>query len=56
MRGRSESALYGALAAIFGVLTATSPHCARWRNAWSISTSASMDSAIGVARMPTHGS
>jgi len=42
--------------AIFGVLTATSPHCARWRNAWSINTSASIDSAIGVARMPTHGS
>jgi hypothetical protein len=34
----------------------TSPHCARWRSAWSISTSASMASAIGVARMPTQGS
>jgi hypothetical protein len=28
----------------------------RWRSAWSISTSASIASAIGVARMPTHGS
>ena len=26
----------------------TSPFCARWRNAWSISTSASIASAIGV--------
>ena len=39
-----------------GVLTTTSAHCARWRRAWSISTSASMASAIGVARMPTQGS
>ena len=42
--------------AIFGVLTTTSPHCARCRSAWSISTSASSASAMGVARMPTHGS
>src|SRR5206468_4276441 len=34
----------------------TSPHCARWRSAWSISTQASIASAIGVARIPTQGS
>ena len=34
----------------------TSPHCARWRSAWSMSTRASMASAMGVARMPTQGS
>ncbi len=34
----------------------TSPHCARWRSAWSITTSASSASAMGVARMPTQGS
>jgi hypothetical protein len=34
----------------------TSPHCARCRSAWSISTRASMASAMGVARMPTQGS
>ena len=34
----------------------TSPFCARWRSAWSITTSASIASAIGVARMPTQGS
>ena len=39
-----------------GVPTLTSPHCARWRKACSMTTSASMASAIGVARMPTHGS
>ncbi|CFW06351.1 Uncharacterised protein [Bordetella pertussis] len=32
------------------------PHWARWRNAWSMSTSASSASAMGVARMPTQGS
>src|SRR5438105_15025717 len=34
----------------------TSPFCARCRSACSITTSASIASAIGVARMPTHGS
>ena len=42
------------LAASPGVSTNTSPHWARWRNAWSISTSASIASAIGVARMPIY--
>ena len=36
--------------------TRTSAFCARWRSAWSISTIAIIASAIGVARMPTHGS
>jgi hypothetical protein len=39
-----------------GVVHTTSAHWARWRKAWSISTSASIASAIGVARMPTQGS
>ena len=39
-----------------GATSPTSPHCARWRSAWSISTSASIASQIGVARMPTQGS
>ena len=46
----------GAAAAMCGVAVRTSAFCARWRNAWSISTSAIIASAIGVARMPTHGS
>ena len=37
-------------------MSPTSPHCARWRSAWSISTSATIASQIGVARMPTQGS
>src|SRR3546814_422640 len=41
---------------IRGATSPTSPHCARWRRAWSISTSASIASQIGVARMPTQGS
>ena len=35
--------------------SSTSAFCARCRSAWSISTIASIASAIGVARMPTHG-
>ena len=38
------------------MLWCTSAFCARCRSAWSISTSASIASAIGVARMPTQGS
>ena len=38
-----------------GVTSPTSPHCARWRSAWSISTSASIASQIGTARMPDDG-
>src|SRR5471030_1870419 len=41
---------------ITGASTLTPAFCARCRNAWSISTSASIASAIGVARMPTQGS
>src|SRR5690606_28548804 len=36
--------------------TRLSAFWARWRSAWSISTRASIASAIGAARMPTHGS
>jgi hypothetical protein len=46
----------GASAAMRGVVTTTSAFWARWRSAWSISVSASIDSQIGVARMPTQGS
>jgi hypothetical protein len=35
-----------------GMSTCTSPHCARWRNAWSITTNAKSASAMGVARIP----
>src|ERR1043165_8996939 len=42
--------------AIFGVLVETSAFCARCSRAWSMSTSAIMASAIGVALMPTQGS
>ena len=31
-------------------------HWARWSNAWSASTSATMASTTGTPRMPTHGS
>ena len=44
------------LRSISGVSTRTSAFCARWRSAWSISTSASMASAMGAARSPTQGS
>ena len=44
------------LAASRGDATRTSAFCARCRSAWSTSTQASIASAIGVARMPTHGS
>ena len=54
-RGRATTSP-GACAAIRGVAVATSAFCARWRSAWSISTIASIASAIGVARMPTQGS
>ena len=47
---------YAERAGMRGAMTTTSPYCARWRSAWSISTSASIASAIGVARMPTQGS
>ena len=43
-------------ALIGGTAWTTSPHCARWRRAWSISTRASRASAMGAARMPTQGS
>lgn len=36
--------------------SAHAPHCARWRSAWSINTSANRASTMGVARMPTQGS
>src|SRR5688500_14189146 len=39
-----------------GATAPTSPHCARCRSAWSISTRASMASQIGGARRPTQGS
>ncbi len=39
-----------------GVSSATSPHWARCASTWSITTSASIASTMGVARMPTQGS
>jgi hypothetical protein len=46
----------GRRAVITGVGEVTSAFCARCRSQWSMSTSASIASAIGVARRPTHGS
>src|SRR5690606_38914838 len=46
----------GDAASLFSAGGFTSPHCARLRSTCSITTSASMASAMGVARMPTQGS
>ena len=51
-----EAARFFSEPEIFGVFVLTSAFCARWSKAWSMSTSAIMASAIGVALMPTQGS